>query len=289
MRKNLLSILIVTCFCLVAEQVRADGILLSWSGRDVQGVTERSSNEARTFTVKQISEKNLIVRTWADAYLLMVAATPRNDDKDLLAALTSQLTNPGTTPLQGTSRLIIWERITSGEILFEGKGYQVSDDLFSVAGRANWMLRNLAKKNFGYVRPNTSADELTTLQQKWTRFFGGEQVEEFKDPYETTEKGLGEIRSLVALEALIVSLAPNEAKDWLTKDCLQRLHKLDELPADPNSPASMCNPDRLTHRYLAVITEVENEHDHDWWRSWWEKNRGELEWKRERGKFVVKH
>jgi hypothetical protein len=49
------------------------------------------------------------------------------------------------------SRLIIWERISRGEILFEGQGVQIEDDLFQVAGRANWILRNLYAKNFGHV------------------------------------------------------------------------------------------------------------------------------------------
>ena len=289
MRNKLFSILLVFSFCFFAQQVRADGILLSWSGRDVQGVTEQSFNEAKQLSVEQISKKNLAVRSWADAYLLIVAASPRKDDKGLLSSLTSQLTNQSKATLQGTSRLIIWERITSGEILFEGKGFQVSDDLFTVAGRANWILRNLTKKNFGYVKPNTSAEELTNLQQKWTRFFGGEKVEEFKDPYETTEKGLGEIRSREALEALIFALKPNQAKDQTTKDCLQRLYKIDKLPTDESSPASLCSPDTLTHRYLAIITDVKDKHDYDWWKSWWEKNQSKLEWKREQGKFVVKN
>jgi hypothetical protein len=151
------------------------------------------------------------------------------------------------------------------------------------------MLRNLTKKNFGYVKPNSSADGLRKLQQKWMSFFGGEQVEEFEDPYETSEKGLGEIRSREALEALIVALKPNEAKDRTTKDCLQRLYKTDKLPSDESSPASLCDPDTLTHRYLSIVTDVEDKHDHDWWKSWWEKNQNKLEWKREQGKFVVKN
>ncbi len=38
-----------------------------------------------------------------------------------------------------------------GQDSFEGKGYQVSDDLFTVAVRASCMLRNLTKKNYGVV------------------------------------------------------------------------------------------------------------------------------------------
>jgi len=157
MTKKLPSILLVALFCLFVQQVRADGILLSWSGRDVQGVTERSFNEAKQLSVEQISKNNLAVRSWADAYLLIVA------------------------------------------------------------------------------------------------------------------------------------LKPNEAKDRTTKDCLQRLYKTDKLSSDESSPASLCSPDTLTHRYLSIVTDVKDKHDHDWWKSWWEKNQSKLEWKREQGKFVVKN
>jgi hypothetical protein len=289
MKNKLFVILLIIVSGFLAQQVRADGVLLSWSERDVQGVTEEAFNEAKLLTAEQITRRNLAVHSWADAFLLMVAATPRKDEKPLLAGLVAQLTNQSKSVLQGTGRLIIWERITSGEMLFEGKGYQVDDDLFTVAGRANWMLRNLTKKNFGYVRLRTSGDELTKLQQKWTGFLAGGQVEEFKNPYETTEKGLGEIRSRDALEALIVVLKPTEAKDKLTRDCLQRIYKMDKLPTDPDSPALMCSPDPLTHGYLAVITDVKDKHDYEWWKSWWQQNQGKLQWQREQGKFVVKN
>jgi hypothetical protein len=288
MKTKILLILLVVASGFWAQQVRADGILLSWSARDVQGVTEQAFNEAKQLTAEQILQKNPAVRSWADAFLLIVAATPRKDEKPLLAGLVAQLTNQDKTVLQGTGRLIIWERITSGEVLFEGKGYQTDDDLFTVAGRANWILRNLTQKNFGYVKLHTSGDELTKLQQKWTDFLAGKPVEEFKNPYETTEKGLGEVRSRDALEALIIVLKANEAKDKLTKDCLQRIYKIDKLPSDPDSPALMCSPDTLTHRYLAVLTNVKDKHDYTWWNSWWQQNQSKLEWQREQGKFVVK-
>ena len=47
--------------------------------------------------------------------------------------------NGKETKLAGTKRLIVWERITSGEILFEGMGREIDDDVFRVAGRANWV------------------------------------------------------------------------------------------------------------------------------------------------------
>src|SRR5262245_10368153 len=241
MRGILKSPLILLFICILSQSGYADGILLAWSSRDVSGVTEQSFNAAKQLNAEQIQKKNLEVTTWADAFLLMVAANQHKDDKTLLKRLVSQVIDKTKVDLKFTNRLIIWERITTGEIQFEGKGYQVSDDLFTVAGRANWMLRNLTKKNFGFVKSNTSESDLNNLQQKWTRFLGGEQVQEYENPYPTSEKGLEEIRSPEALEALILSLAPTNEKERLTKDCLTRLYHLDKLPDDPSSPAALCS------------------------------------------------
>lgn len=264
----------------------ADGILLTWSG--VPGITEQAFNAAKQLSVEAILRKNLEVSSWPDAYLLMVGATQHKEDRTLRTGLVAQLTVGSKAELKSTSRLIIWERISSGEIQFEGKGYQVSDDLFTVAGRANWMLRNLTKKVFGYVRPNTSAEDLTKLKDKWHRWLNGETVDEYQDQYPTAEKGLSEIRSLEGLEALIVSLRPTSEKDRLTKDCLNRLYHIDKLPDDVSAPGALCSPDAYTPRYLAVITGINDKHDYGWWTDWWQKNRNQLSWNREKGSFEIK-
>ncbi len=281
------SILAVFVFSFFVQNVNADGILLSWSARDVSGVTEESFNEAKQLKAAQIGEKNLKVSSWADAYLLVVASMSHKEDKNLLKTLSLQLTNQTKVSLKNTSRLIIWERITSGEILFEGKGYQVDDDLFTVAGRANWVLRNLTKKNFGFVKVASSADDLAKLQKKWNRFLNGEQIEEYQNPFETTEKGLSEIRSREALEALVAAIKPTKEKEKVTKDCLQRLYKIDELPKEPNSPAALCSPDTMTHRYLAIITGNKDRQTYEWWKNWWNTNQNRLSWNKEKGMFEI--
>lgn len=280
--------LMLLLFVFAAGQVRADGILLSWSASSVPGVTEQSFSDAKKLNAAQILVKNIKAGSWLDAFLVMVAATGSKDDKNFLKSLAGQLTDKTTAPLKNTSRLIIWERITSGEIMFEGKGYQVDDDLFSVAGRSNWILRSLTKKNFGYVKSSTSAEDLLKLQQKWVRFLAGETVEEYRNPFETSQKGLSEIRSLEALEALITSLAPSKQKDKLTKDCLQKLYGLDELPKEPGSPAALCSPDSMTGIYLSTITGIKEKHRFEWWKSWWETSRNRLEFSPDQGLFELK-
>ena len=287
MKKTLVSVVSVLIFIFSVTQAFADGRLLSWSPQDVQGVTEQSFNEARTVKPGQLAEKNLAVKSWADAYLLMVGATVNKDDAAVRKAFVAQITNSSKVALEKTSRLIIWERIVSGEILFEGKGYQADDDLFTVAGRANWILRNITKKNFGHVYPASTPAELEQLQKKWNQHLSGEPVAEYQTPYESAEKGMSELRSPAAIEALIVSLNANPNKTALTKDCLKRIYKLSEIPKE-GGPATMCDPDTMTHRYLAIMTGVEGTHDYAWWKNWWDASKNALGWDKEKAQFFVK-
>lgn len=153
------------------------------------------------------------------------------------------------------------------------------------------MFPNFAKldqKNFGFVKVTSSAEDLTKLQKKWNQFLNGEQVEEYQNPFETAEKGLSEIRSREALERLIVAIKPSKEKDIITKDCLQRLYKIDKFPKESNSPASLCSPDTMTHRYLAIITGVKDRQTFEWWKNWLETNQNRLEWNKEKGMFEIK-
>jgi hypothetical protein len=280
-----LAVIAIGLFTLPAD---GDGTLLSWGPRDVEGVTEASFNKSKSQTVDEILAKNPEVKTWGDTYLLVVGAHSHKEDKALLKGLVSQLTDSTEVELKGTSRLILWPRITKGQILFEGKGFQVSDDLYLVAGRANWILRQLTKKNFGYVEPTSTKEQLAELQQKWKRWLDGEKVEEAPSEYPTKEKGSSEIHSHEALEALIVSLKPSDAKEKLTKTCLKKLYNLDELPKEPGALGSLCNPDNYTFSYLSQLTGVTDAHDHVWWADWWKTNKSNLVWNPESAAFDIK-
>jgi len=122
---------------------------------------------------------------------------------------------------------------------------------------------------------------------KLDMLLNGEAVDEYKNPYESSEKGLEELRSPAAIEAMIVALKPNEAKDRLTKDCLKNIYKTDKLPE--SGPETMCSPDTMTHKYLQIITGIPDKHDHAWWKAWWDKNSSKLEWKPAVGRFDVKN
>jgi hypothetical protein len=266
----------------------ADGILISWGPNNLEGMTKERFENAKKWTTSDILSKNLEATNWPDIYLLLVASMQHKDDKNFIKDLVTQLNNNAENKLQLTSRLIIWERITSGDILFEGKGMQIDDDLFKAAGRANFILRNVTKHNFGLISMNSTTIDLTDLQTKWTEYLGGKKVEEYKNPFESKEKGLEEIKSLTALEALIYSLKPSTEKEKLTKNCLKTLYNLEEMPKEKGSSASYCNPDVYTFSFLGILTgdkTYDEKKNYEWWSKWWEENKAKLSWNNEKGIF----
>jgi hypothetical protein len=274
-------------FLLLANSLKADGILMSWGANDLTGMTEERWNAAKTWTTSEIITKMKTATEWPDVYLLLVASIQHKTDTAFFDSLINQIPNTNQYQLTLTSRLIIWERITSNDILFEGKGVQVNDDLFKVAGRANWILRNLTGKDFGYVKMRSAKDSLQLLKDKWTNWRKGKVVEEYKDPYGSTAKGLDEIRSKDALEAIIISLKNTDKKDALTNDCLKRLYHLTELPKDPASPANFCSPDTYSYLYLNKLTGISEKHPYDWWEKWWKANESKLIWNKETAQFEI--
>jgi hypothetical protein len=285
-KKLLFSLSILTSF-----SAAADGILVSWSASNIMNMTETRFNEAKKWKANDVLAKNLSAVEWGDVYLLLVAGMEHKHDKKFTSALVRQLTDKTTVKLQSTSRLIIWERIISGDILFEGKGMQIDDDLFSVAGRANFLLRNITGNNFGFVSIRSTAEELTTLQTKWTDYAAGKTVAQYENPFYSSAEGAEEIRSLSALEALIISLKPSAEKEALTKNCLRKMYGLDELPKEKNSPAVYCSPDTYTFSYLAMLTgdkTYDEKKNYEWWSKWWAENKSKLSWNAEKAIFEIR-
>jgi hypothetical protein len=286
MLKKLFFSLVLLC----SLHAFADGILISWSATNLDGMTKERFEVAQKWKTNEIIAKNLSVTSWPDAYLLLVASMQRKTDKALINGLIQQLGDKTSVKLQYTSRLIIWERIITGEILFEGKGMQIDDDLFSVAGRANFILRNITNNNFGLVDMTPTTEELTALQQKWTDYANAKFVEQYENPYDTDKEGLEEIRSLTAFEALIVSLKPSAEKETLTKNCLRKMYALDELPKEKGNPATYCSPDTYTMMYLVTLIGDKGYDDksYEWWTKWWADNKSKLTWNKEKGHFELK-
>ena len=286
MRISPAKILIVSILCW-SQGAHADGTLVSWSPDTIAGMTKTRWDGAKELDTTATIDRVRSAHDWATAYEGLLAASSHTSDKDLLKRLVAEVSNPAEPGLSDTSRLIIWQRITSDDIIFEGRGLVVEDDLFRVAGRANWILRTLLHKTFGFVKPTSTQAELDTLRRKWESHLKGENVAEETPAYPSEVKGLTELRSVAAIAALVHSLHPTPEKDLLTKTCLRNLYGLDELPTAPESPALLCSPDTYTHRYLAAMTDVPDHHTPEWWDSWWHQHGGSLGWDSERAKFLT--
>lgn len=212
-------------------------------------------------------------------------------NNEYLKSLTSQLTNLTTTKLKGTSRLIIWDRISTGEIIFEGKGLIYNNDLFTVAGRANQILQNLTHKNFGNISIDSKQAELENIKNKWLDYLSGKNVEETR-PLEYKNSKFAEINSLNAVHAFIVSLQPNAKKDEITKNCLYKVYKLDKMPEDKTSSANFCNPDTYTYSYLSMLfgdEKLDVNKTADWWFKFWSENQHKLNWNSDKGIYQIKN
>jgi hypothetical protein len=278
---------LVVIVVLLSGRARADGVLISWSPTDLEGMTEVRWNAAKKLACKDIAPRNAKVASWPEAYEVLLGANANAECKEMLAALAAQITDRTATKLAQTRRLIVWQRVTSGEILFAGKGIHVDDDVFTVGGRANWLLRTVMKKNFGTVTRDSTKESLAELQARWNKLLGGGTVAEVAEAYPTKTKGLSELRSPAAIEALIASLKPSAAKDAETKKCLRDIYKLATMPTQPDSPARVCDTDFSANGFLKVITAVPDEHPYAWWAAWWQTNGTRLSWSSDKGKFLT--
>jgi hypothetical protein len=285
MKKLILIILILFSF-----NARAEGTLISWGPKDLVGMTQERFEDAKKWSKKDILAKNLNVNDWPETYLLLVASMQYKDDKSFINELIAQISNNKETKLHFTTRLIIWGRITTGDILFEGKGIQIDDDLFKVSGRANFILRNITTNNYGIIFVKNTQSDSDILQNKWLSYSKGEKLEQYKNPFDGLEKGLNETHSLEAFEALVYSLKPSNQKDELTKNCLKTIYKLDEMPKDKGNSANFCNPDNYTFTYLSKLIgeKTDETKDYIWWTNWWKENKDKLKWNAVRSIFEIK-
>lgn len=109
-------ILLILCFYNSFSQ----RLLTSWSQQNIENYTKEMYDEAQKLTTSELLIKNLNDKSWSAVFLTLNASI-NNYSKDTvyLKALAEQITNNTETKLEGTSRLIIWDRIISRDIIFE--------------------------------------------------------------------------------------------------------------------------------------------------------------------------
>ena len=289
--QNPVKIVILLILVLINYQLTsAQRVLTSWSQQNIENYTKAMYDDAQKSTAFELLNKNINDIYWSEVFLTLNASVNNySKDNDYLKGLVSQITTRKETKLKGVSRLIIWDRIISGDIVFEGKGLVVDNDLFKVCGRANQILQNLTNKNFGPIRINSTDKELKDLQNKWLDYLANKPVKECEEN-ELNAK-IPEISSLNAVQALILSLQNNPSKQEMTRDCLKRLYNLGEMPKEKGSQASYCSPDTYTFSYLGILfgeKKFDESKDAKWWQDFWEANRNELVWNKEKGIYEVK-
>lgn len=265
--------------------------LVSWSQQNIENFTKEMYDAAQKLSSTELLAKNLKDRGWADVFATLNASV-NNYSKDTVywKALAGMVANKTETKLTGTSRLVIWDRITSGDILFEGKGLVIDNDLFTVGGRANQILQNLTGQNFGYVTIKSSENDLLQLRDRWVDFLNNKPVTKYT-PEQYKNAKIPEISSLNAVQAMIQSLQNDPRKDELTRKCLKNIYQLDEMPKDSSSPANFCNPDTYTRSYLVMLfgmTSQNETNDPRRWKAFWEGYHDKLVWNEEKGIWEVK-
>lgn len=282
MNKLIILLILIT----FGQELYSQKLLTSWSQQDIENYTREMYDNAQKLTTAELLAKNINDDSWSSVFLTLNASVNNyKENKEYLIELAKQITNIEETKLKGTSRLIIWDRIITGDITFEGKGLVISNDLFKVGGRANQLLQNLTNKNFGFVNINSTEEELTELQERWINYLSDKVVQEF-NPIEYPNAKIPEVSSLNAVQALIISLQDNPKKNIITKNCLKNVYKLDEMPKEKGSPASYCNPDTYTFGYLGMLFGDEKK-DSKWWLNFWTENHEKLRWNNDLGIYEV--
>lgn len=288
MRKYFFLTLALFCFLNSFSQ----RLLTSWSQQNIENYTKEMFDTAQKLSTSELLTKNLNDKSWSSVFLTLNASINNySKDTGYLKALAEQITDSKETKLEGTSRLIIWDRIISGDIIFEGKGLVIDNDLFTVSGRANQIMQNLTKKDFGYVTIHSTSKELEELKNKWLSFLSNKPVDENK-PIEYKNSKIPEISSLTAVQALIISLQDNSKKQQITKNCLKKFYNLDEMPKEKGSSASYCDPDTYTFSYLGMLfgdKKFGETKDAKWWLTFWETDHDKFVWNNESGIYEVKN
>ncbi|MBO0357592.1 hypothetical protein J0X19_06510 [Hymenobacter sp. BT186] len=286
-----MKIVLVILLSFIINKALCQNILVSWSQQNIEGLTKEKYDEAQRLPAEQLAEKNLKDASWCDVFLTLNASVNNHkQNKIYLEKIVDQITNDQETKLAGTSRLIIWDRVISNDILFEGKGLVIHNDLFKVSGRANEILQNLTGKNFGYVTSYSSNKDVIDLRKNWMDYLSNKEVKEVYSATQPNAK-IPEISSLSAFHAIVISLNDNPKKSEITKRCLNNIYQLEKMPNDEASPAQYCNPDRYSFAYLSMLIgdeKFDKNKDAKWWNAFWNKNKSNLSWNSSRGCYELK-
>jgi len=274
---------------LLTYSVYADDILGEWNvQKDIKNFSPYQYENAKNWTSKQIASMLESNTTWSQLFFISYGARHRYNQGDttMIKELIKLVQKNKVIPMTETYKLIIWERIRNGDMVFEGRGVIVDDDLFNVAGKANWILRYIYGVRFGLVQINSTQFALDELARKWTELYKGRSAGATPEVIHNS-KTLACLKDTLVLKTLIFTLQPSEKKTQYINSCLEQF-KLKSVPKDPLVSGYYCNPDNYTIEYLNKIVELKSPlKSADAWKRWYDANKSKIVYDEKKKKFVI--
>jgi hypothetical protein len=90
--------------------------------------------------------------------------------KEIIPELVKRVAIKKEIGLTNSADLIILERVKSKQMELYGHGEFCGDDLFTIAGRANRLLKVITGEDFGRVSMHSTEEQLSELQRKWVKW-----------------------------------------------------------------------------------------------------------------------
>jgi len=84
--------------------------------------------------------------------------------------LICRLSNNTEIGLVNTADLIVWDRSQTGELNFYGHGGGMQEDIFTIAGRASWILNWMTGEDFASVGIEMTPNMAIKYQADWVRY-----------------------------------------------------------------------------------------------------------------------
>lgn len=90
--------------------------------------------------------------------------------REVFPHLISRLAIKQKIGLVNTADLIIWDRIETGDLEFYGHGGSIDEDLFTIAGRASWILNDITGEEFAVVHANLTKQQALDFKIAWVKY-----------------------------------------------------------------------------------------------------------------------
>ena len=90
--------------------------------------------------------------------------------KTCFPLLVARLSYKEKIGLINTADLIIGDRMSTGDLAFYGHGGFVNEDLFTIAGRASWILNDLTGEEFASVHGRLTKEEAENYKALWIKY-----------------------------------------------------------------------------------------------------------------------